>query len=346
MSRRKIFDIIPPKEKTIKRSLESNLPEPQKSFSKSRRFLFVFVLVLTMIGTSVFFSYTFVKPKAEIEIWLKTKIKNFKTQLTITNSIEKPDFGAFLIPGKIIEAGTNISQEFLSVGSHLKKEKARGIIRVYNAYSTHPQVLIATTRFVSADGKLFRTPKRVVIPGGRYEKGKLIPGFIDIEVVADQPGEEYNIGPTTFSIPGLAGTAKYTAFYGKSFQPMKGGKIVKESMIFKKEDLENFVKAYLKKQISEKEEIDQENINIKYRLEDQDFDEGKILFELEISAKIFKKIDLEDIKEKFFDKTPQEIKEIFISTPGILGGEIKLTPFWIKKVPKDPRRVEIEIKIE
>ena len=50
-----------------------------------------------------------------------------------------------------------------------------------------------------------------------------MPDTIDIEVIADQPGGEYNIGPTNFSIPGFVGTPKYTAFYAKSFESMTGG---------------------------------------------------------------------------------------------------------------------------
>jgi hypothetical protein len=63
----------------------------------------------------------------------------------------------------------------------------------------------------------------VVVPGVTYDKGKLVPNSISVEVQAAEAGEGYNIGASTFSIPGFAGTAKYTAFYGKSFSPMTGG---------------------------------------------------------------------------------------------------------------------------
>ncbi|MEK6555804.1 MAG: hypothetical protein AABZ31_11215, partial [Bdellovibrionota bacterium] len=40
-----------------------------------------------------------------------------------------------------------------SSGKTIQEARAKGVIQVYNAYSTEDQVLIANTRFISADGK-------------------------------------------------------------------------------------------------------------------------------------------------------------------------------------------------
>jgi len=68
--------------------------------------------------------------------------------------------------------------------------------------------------------------------------------------VADQPGEEYNIGPSTFSIPGFAGTPKYTSFYAKSFESMVGG-VKKEVAQVTQEDLEMAEEVLRKKVLQE-----------------------------------------------------------------------------------------------
>ncbi len=128
-----------------------------------------------------------------------------------------------IIPAKILEREDTFSQEFSSTGRVLKEGRAKGFIRVYNNHSTSPQVLVANTRFVSGDGKLFRSIKRERIPGQKWEGGRLVAGFIDIEVIAAEAGQEYNIGPSNFSIPGLAGTPLFFALHGQSFQPMEGG---------------------------------------------------------------------------------------------------------------------------
>ena len=218
---KKIFDIISPEKNNLDNSLskqkEKFFKQEKKkiSFPKKKAIFLLFVFVFS--GVFIHFAFS----KAEIKIWPETELLSFEDEVAVNSQITNLDFSSNTIPGKIIEEEKEITQQFPATGSVSKK--AKGIIQVYNAYSTSSQVLVATTRFVSASGKLFRTPKKVRIPGGHYEKGKLIPGQIDIEVIADQPGEDYNIKPTTFSIPGFAGTAKFTFFYAKSFSPMTGG---------------------------------------------------------------------------------------------------------------------------
>ena len=224
---KKIFDILPPKEFEKKKVEEFPLEKeyrprfkkPEFKISKKLSSSFFIPLVLILIGIFCYFTLS----KAEIEIWPESEVLTFETKLTIDKTAENVDFSNKVIPGKIFEAEKTITEEFLSSGIVLKEKKAEGVIRVYNTYSTSPQVLITRTRFVSADGKLFRTPTKITIPGGHYEKGRLVPGYLDAQVKADQPGPEYNIDPSTFSIPGFAGTARYTKFYGKSFQAMTGG---------------------------------------------------------------------------------------------------------------------------
>ena len=237
MIKRKILDIIPPKEtkERVPRDLE---PREQKIPTRKSVKKIVSLFVGISLVSVLISGYIFIEPKAEIEIWPVTDLVEFNTQAVV--AVSPKTEGA--IPGEIITAERTVSQEFLAKGTKLKTAKASGIIRVYNNYSTSPQPLVATTRFVSADGKLFRTPNRIVVPG--------TPGSIDIEVVADQPGPEYNIGPTTFSIPGLAGTAKYTAFYAKSFEPMRGGER-KEVPEVTQDDLDNAREILTKKALQE-----------------------------------------------------------------------------------------------
>ena len=213
-NKKKVFDVIPPKEvevTPVKKPIRRSKP---RRFIPKAPILSVGVLVLIVV-----LSYVFIEDKATLEIWPVKSQVQFEKQVMVDVSQNTTTS----ILGEIVTKEQSASAKFPSTGSKLKSVKASGTIRVYNAYSTLSQVLIATTRFVSDDGKLFRTPKRVTIPGGHYEGGKLVPGEIDITVEAGEAGEEYNIGPSTFSIPGFAGTPRYTAFYAKSFEPMTGG---------------------------------------------------------------------------------------------------------------------------
>jgi hypothetical protein len=96
----------------------------------------------------------------------------------------------------------------------MEEKKAQGTIRVFNGFSTFSQKLVVHTRFLSEEGKLFRSVEAVVVPGL---------GFLDIQVQAAEAGVEYNIGPSNFSLPGLFGNPAYTSIYGKSSQPILGG---------------------------------------------------------------------------------------------------------------------------
>ena len=236
---KKILDIRPPKPKkenievkVIKKPVGKGVePQQGKVSAKSKprkdfaglyntKFNFKFVYVgAGLIGLVLFCWFTLCS--AKIEIWPQQREILFEEAITVKAGIPDTDFSQNIIAGKTLQIDKEVSQQIASTG--IVDKKAKGIIRVYNAYSTYNMPLVATTRFVSATGKLFRTPTKIVVPGKHYEKGKLVPGFVDIEVIAGQPGEEYNIKATTFSIPGFAGTSKYTLFYAKSFSEMKGG---------------------------------------------------------------------------------------------------------------------------
>jgi hypothetical protein len=92
-------------------------------------------------------------------------------------------------------------------------DPASGTITIANS-QTKPQALIKNTRFQSAQGLVFRIRDSVTIPAG---------GHIDATVYADEAGDKYNIGPTTFTVPGLKGSTAYTQVTAKSDAPMAGG---------------------------------------------------------------------------------------------------------------------------
>jgi len=55
------------------------------------------------------------------------------------------------------------------------------------------------------------------------KNGERSPGAVDVTVTADQPGEQYNIGPTDFTIPGFQGDPRFDKFYARSKTPLTGG---------------------------------------------------------------------------------------------------------------------------
>lgn len=126
--------------------------------------------------------------------------------------------------GVIFSSEKNITDKYTANGTDSVGRKAKGTIAIYNNFGTDPQSLVATTRFVTPDGKIYRLDRDVTVPGAKKEGDKLIPSQIEASVTADQPGEEYNIGSVPkFRIPGFQGSAKYEGFYGESKGSMTGG---------------------------------------------------------------------------------------------------------------------------
>ncbi len=244
MKKKKIFDIIPPQKITFRSNKKvfnfekeyqiknkqlkdlynnaENNPEKIKNKSFFKKISNFFIGLFLIIIIFIVFNYIFFD-EATIEIWPKTEMKTFETEVAVKIKNEQLSLSDGEISGKIIKNISSGKKSFPSSGEMIKEKKAEGIIRVYNNYSSADQPLLPNTRFVSESGKLFRSVQREVIPGRRYQQGKIEPGFKDIKVVAAEPGEEYNIGPSTFSIPGFKGSPKYTYFYAKSFSPMTGG---------------------------------------------------------------------------------------------------------------------------
>ena len=180
----------------------------------------------------------YILPKAEVLITFKKESASFDLSIRADKNITKIDNLLSKIPAQVIRIEAAKNGDFPATGERYLEEKAKGVITVYNAYSSSPQGLVQNTRFLSAEtGRLFRTAKSVVIPGAKIDGGKIVASSIDIEVEADQPGPDYNISASNFTIPGFQGGPKYSGFYGKSNSPMRGGAIGKMKVVLK-EDLD------------------------------------------------------------------------------------------------------------
>ena len=122
------------------------------------------------------------------------------------------------LPFEIITAQKIASQSVKSSGTKTVNSAASGTITIYNT-QTKAQKLIANTRFATAAGLIFRIHSAVTIPAGTPSK----PGSIVAKVYADQTGSTYNINPTSFTIPGFAGTPQASQVYARSSSAMSGG---------------------------------------------------------------------------------------------------------------------------
>lgn len=130
------------------------------------------------------------------------------------------------IPYRIVTLERTETESVAASGEEEVRERASGTIVVSNTAATS-QRLIKNTRFEAADGKVFRIQDSIVVPKGT----PALPGRLEVTVYADQPGDSYNIAPTTFTLPGLKGSASFSAVTAASSAAMSGGFVGKRPVV-------------------------------------------------------------------------------------------------------------------
>lgn len=293
-----------------KQILKERLPQEMRRSSRSSwsKFFIIFIglafLMTALVGYLIL-------PTTEVIISPKREVISFDLSIVGSGDISQVDESLNKIPLQEVEIERTRSREFSASGEKELNEKARGTVTIYNEYSSSPQTLVATTRFESPEGKIFRITKNIIVPGAKIAEAKIVPSSIDVELVADQAGEAYNIGPTNFTIPGFKGTAKYVGFYGKSEVPMSGGLIGKVKIVSADdlekaeasltEELKNEVKQALQGQIPTdlklieeglKEEVAKISSNIK---EGAQADKFTLEMKVTLQAFLFKEEDLKSL---------------------------------------------------
>ena len=118
------------------------------------------------------------------------------------------------VPGMVVSETVSGQSTVHPAGTGaVVKGKATGMVLLVNKRAV-PQALVATTRLLTTNGILFRLKKGVTVPANGELK--------DVEVAADQVGAAGEIGPSTFTIPGLPADLQKLV-YAFSEKPMAGG---------------------------------------------------------------------------------------------------------------------------
>lgn len=193
-------------------------PDTRRQRSTLGRNIF---LVGGFLILATFLLLTFVFPQAVISIKPLTQVVETKqNELVIAP-------GAYTIDS-IVKKG---DQKVQTSGTRPVSRKATGVVIIYNAFSTSPQVLVANTRLATKDGRVYRISKQVSIPGYTQKDGKTTPGSIAVGIVADQAGDTYNEAALDLSVVAYAGTTKGTQIYARTKSAISGGALGTEPII-------------------------------------------------------------------------------------------------------------------
>ncbi len=199
---------------------------------------------LTLALLAVIFYFSFVK------VTITVVPRQDKVNSNLIVDIYDKDKNQTLSPGAVFGAVERMeikkTKTYAATGSEVIGGETNGKVVIINNY-TKNQPLVATTRLLSADNKLFRIKNTVNVPAG---------GTIEVDVYADDPGPDTAISPSRFTIPGLwAGLQD--KIYAESKEPMRYRQNAKKSVTQADidsglRDLRKSLLADAKKEVSEK----------------------------------------------------------------------------------------------
>lgn len=209
---RTLNDIIPPSRRKEVDSIINANNQGTQNFSSERppRFPYVTLGVVALvialsIGVLFYFS------TARVDVTPSTVSAEIQSSFTANKSNGD-------LPFEVITAQKIATQSVKGSGTKTVNSSASGTITIYNTQAKS-QRLITNTRFATSAGLIFRIHSAVTIPGGSSSK----PGSVNAKVYADKDGSSYNIGPSSFTVPGFAGTPQESMVYARSSSPMAGG---------------------------------------------------------------------------------------------------------------------------
>lgn len=185
--------------------------------------IFIFGTII-LVAVILYFSL------AKATIYLKVKSQSAKINYTIQvkeNTADNNYLETNILNGRVLEIIVEKTKEFDVSPKTSPGDKYGGMMKIVNERNSD-QTLIATTRFQSQLGKIFRIQDKIVVPAK---------GSVNAYVMADEIGEEYAEVPGKFTIPGL-NTDSQKYIYGELQEAMK-----KESITTNNITQEDFDKA-------------------------------------------------------------------------------------------------------
>jgi len=217
-----------PRKRPVKKAATDQSAKPKASVKASPakkqawpasiyRKIAVSFIVLTVLFIGLIFYLTMVKVSITI-VPAQQKLSDSLT-VAVYDQSKAGLAGNQDIVGAVKQVDVQLSKKYPVSGKEVLGSEVTGKVTIINNY-TKNQPLVATTRLITADNKLFRIKDTVNVPAG---------GQAVVNVYADEAKPEMAVGPTNFTIPGLwAGLQD--KIYGQSQAAMVYSEKVKKSI--------------------------------------------------------------------------------------------------------------------
>lgn len=194
------------------------------------------IIAPIIIIAAVLVAFYLFYPKVEVKLTIETEPYNKEMEIAVSASPSPSlkDLNREIIKGEIIEKDQTIEKELAASTEKNIGEIAKGELTIFNSWDSNEQSFPEGTNFTSIEGKEFISVETVTVSGASaaISEGQLITnaGKVKVKVKAANAGDEYNIGPSKFTIGSLPKN-KQGKIYAESGLPMTGGSSKKIKII-------------------------------------------------------------------------------------------------------------------
>lgn len=244
----------PVEEKTEDTYEPDEFIEEDKHIEKSS-YMFLWIVCIISVATLLFFLSS-IFSTATIIITPRSEKVSLNDTYNITTD---KAISSSTLHYELMTINKDLSKTLETDGEEYVEKKATGKAILYNNFSTVSQRLINNTRLETKSGLTYRIRESVEIPGIKTVAGVKTPGSVEVDIIADMPGDKYNMDledlKGDFSIPGFKGSTKYTAFYGRLSSDVTGGfignmkKVSEEKLISARSEIKESLNADLIKEV-------------------------------------------------------------------------------------------------
>lgn len=197
----------------LKRVEKEEITDEIRASNKGSKYRIYLVALVSVVFLLFALSFLFSLARVDVTPKIEEITLNGNFSATKDGNAEGPSFDLVVISGEESKPIQGGEQKEVVI-------KATGTVIIYNNFSTASQGLDIDTRLEGSNGKIYKTTKKITIPGMTKDSN---PGSVEVNVYGAEAGEEYNSEPIDFKIFGLKGTPKYAKFYARSKGNMTGG---------------------------------------------------------------------------------------------------------------------------
>jgi hypothetical protein len=193
-----------------------------------RKIAFSFIIIVAvLIGVIFYFTLSF----AYINITPKSEEINTDFNFIVVEDAKAVNSEQGIFAGKVVDQTVEAEKSFTATGSKVLQGDTLGKVKIFNNLDRN-QVLVATTRLLTADNILFRLKSRVDVPAR---------GSVETLAYPDDTTKPLAKAGDKFTIPGLS-TALQQSVYAQAIEDFQvAGQTV---TVVSKEDLDKALASY------------------------------------------------------------------------------------------------------